>query len=276
MAEPLTLLAVHAHPDDESSSTGGVLARCADEGIRTVVVTCTNGEFGDAAGGVKPGEPGHDEAAVAATRLAELDKACEILGVDVLEKLGYHDSGMAEWEYRNRPDAFCNVPVEESTARVVELLERYRPQVVLTYNEFGGYEHPDHIQASRIARLAVERTGIPAKLYFTAFRMSEMQRLRARMEELGFDVGPPREFPADLLEKMRAVEAQITTTIDVSSVADRKREALRAHASQLAESWFATMPPEVYGEFFQVETFMRAADRTGAPLPETDLFAGLR
>jgi LmbE family N-acetylglucosaminyl deacetylase len=276
MAEPLTLLAVHAHPDDESSSTGGVLARCADEGIRTVVVTCTNGEFGDAPGGVKPGEPGHDEAAVAATRLAELDKACEILGVDVLEKLGYHDSGMAEWEYRNRPDAFCNVPVEESTARVVELLERYRPQVVLTYNEFGGYEHPDHIQASRIARLAVERTGIPAKLYFTAFRMSEMQRLRARMEELGFDVGPPREFPADLLEKMRAVEAQITTTIDVSSVADRKREALRAHASQLAESWFATMPPEVYGEFFQVETFMRAADRTGAPLPETDLFAGLR
>jgi len=276
MAEPLTLLAVHAHPDDESSSTGGVLARCADEGIRTVVVTCTNGEFGDAPGGVKPGEPGHDEAAVAATRLAELDKACEILGVDVLEKLGYHDSGMAEWEYRNRPDAFCNVPVEESTARVVTLLERYQPQVVLTYNEFGGYEHPDHIQASRIARLAVERTGIPAKLYFTAFRMSEMQRLRARMEELGFDVGPPREFPADLLEKMRAVEAQITTTIDVSSVADRKREALRAHASQLAESWFATMPPEVYGEFFQVETFMRAADRTGAPLPEADLFAGLR
>jgi LmbE family N-acetylglucosaminyl deacetylase len=276
MAEPLTLLAVHAHPDDESSSTGGVLARCADEGIRTIVVTCTNGEFGDAPGGVKPGQPGHDEAAVAATRLAELDKACEILGVDVLEKLGYHDSGMAEWEYRNRPDAFCNVPVEESTARVVELLERYRPQVVVTYNEFGGYEHPDHIQASRIARLAVERTGIPAKLYFTAFRMSEMQRLRARMEALGFDVGPPRDFPADLLEKMRAVEAQITTTVDVSSVADRKREALRAHASQLAESWFATMPPEIYGEFFQVETFMRAADRTGAPLPETDLFAGLR
>jgi LmbE family N-acetylglucosaminyl deacetylase len=147
---------------------------------------------------------------------------------------------------------------------------------VLTYNEFGGYEHPDHIQASRIARLAVERTGIPAKLYFTAFRWSEMQRLRARMEELGFDVGPRREMPAELLEKMMAVEGQITTTIDVSAVADRKREALRAHASQLAESWFATMPPEIYGEFFQVETFTRAGDRTGAPLPETDLFAGLR
>ena len=276
MAEPLTLLAVHAHPDDESSSTGGVLARYADEGIRTVVVTCTNGEFGDAPGGVKPGQPGHDEAAVAATRLAELDKACEILGVDVLEKLGYHDSGMADWEYRNRPDAFCNVPIEESAGRIVELLERYRPQVVVTYNEFGGYEHPDHIQASRIARLAIERTEVPAKLYYTAFRWREMQRLRARMAELGFDVGPPPELPSELIQKIEAVEAQITTTVDVSSVADRKREALRAHASQLAESWFASMPPEVYGEFFGVETFIRAADRTGSALPETDLFAGLR
>jgi len=191
MAERLTLLAVHAHPDDESSSTGGVLARYADEGIRTIVVTCTNGEFGDAPGAVKPGQPGHDEAAVAATRLTELDKACEILGVDVLEKLGYHDSGMAEWEYHNRPDAFCNVPIEESAGRVVELLERYRPQVVVTYNEFGGYEHPDHIQASRIARLAVERTGIPLKVYFTAFRWGQMQKLRSRMAELGFVVGPP-------------------------------------------------------------------------------------
>jgi LmbE family N-acetylglucosaminyl deacetylase len=276
MADALTLMAVHAHPDDESSSTGGLLAVCADQGIRTVVVTCTNGEFGDAPGGVKPGEPGHDEAAVAATRLGELTKACEILGVDVSERLGYHDSGMAEWEYRTRPDAFCNVPVEESAGRLIMLMERYRPQVVITYNEFGGYEHPDHIQASRIARLAVERTGIPAKLYFTAFRWSDMQRLRTRMAELGFDVGPPPELPAEIVRKIEAVEAQITTTVDVSSAGDRKREALRAHASQLAESWFASVPPSVYGEFFGVETYIRAADRTGAAVPETDVFAGLR
>ena len=93
-------MAVHAHPDDESSSTGGVLAMYGDEGIRTIVVTCTNGELGDAPGGVKPGDAADDEAAVAAIRLAELDEACEILGVRVLEKLGYQDSGMVEWEYK--------------------------------------------------------------------------------------------------------------------------------------------------------------------------------
>jgi len=107
-------MAVHAHPDDESSSTGGVLALYADEGVRTIVVTCTNGELGDAPGSVKPGDPGHDEAAVAAIRLAELDNACEILGVGVLEKLGYQDSGMVDWSYKDRPRAFCNVPIDES------------------------------------------------------------------------------------------------------------------------------------------------------------------
>jgi LmbE family N-acetylglucosaminyl deacetylase len=202
MADPLTLMAVHAHPDDESSSTGGVLALASEQGIRTVVVTCTNGELGDAPGGIKPGQPGHDETAVAALRLAELDKACAVLGVTAVEKLGYHDSGMPDWEYRSRTDVFCNVPVEESAGRVVALMEQYRPDVVVTYNEFGGYEHPDHIQASRIARLAIDRTAIPAKLYFTAFRWSGMQRLRTRMAELGLEVGPPPQIGEDLVRKM--------------------------------------------------------------------------
>src|SRR3954467_9532528 len=114
----LTLMAVHAHPDDECSSTGGVLAMYAAEGVRTIVVTCTNGELGDAPGGLKPGDVAHDEAGVAAVRLAELDKACEILGVAVVEKLGYHDSGMAEWDYKDHPQAFWNVPIEESSARL--------------------------------------------------------------------------------------------------------------------------------------------------------------
>src|SRR5260370_42649784 len=94
---PLTLMAVHAHPDDEASSTGGVLARYAAAGLRTVVVTCANGELGDGPGGVKPGEAGHDEGAVVATRLAELDQACRIPPVTNLELLGYPDSGLADW-----------------------------------------------------------------------------------------------------------------------------------------------------------------------------------
>ena len=126
MADSLTLMAVHAHPDDESSSTGGVLATYSAEGIRTVVVTCTNGEFGDAPGGIKPGQDGHDEATVAQIRLAELSQATKLLGVTNLELLGYHDSGMPEWDYKNRPDAFCNVPAAEVTGRISALIERYR------------------------------------------------------------------------------------------------------------------------------------------------------
>ena len=276
MANPLTLMTVHAHPDDESSSTGGVLAMYADEGVRTVVVTCTNGELGDAPGGIKPGDPAHDETAVAATRLAELDKACDILGVDVLETLGYHDSGMLEWDYKDRPEVFWNVPIEESSARLAILMERYQPQVVITYDEFGGYNHPDHVQANRITLAAIERTAVPAKLYFTARRWSDIERLRTRLAELGVDVGPRPQIDPQRRQLMEAAAARITTTVDTTSVVSRKRDALRAHASQLEESWFAKMPESMFDEVFGVESFIRQQDRTGAPIPEVDLFAGLR
>src|SRR5438105_1731314 len=132
---PLTLMAVHAHPDDEAISTGGVLALAASEGFRTVVVTCTNGELGDGPAGVKPGEEGHDEAAVVATRRVELEKACKELGVDHLEMLGYHDSGMGDWSYKDQPDVFSQVPVDEAAGRLSQLFERYRPDVVISYDE---------------------------------------------------------------------------------------------------------------------------------------------
>src|SRR3954464_320652 len=130
MASPLTLMAVHAHPDDESSSTGGVLARYAGEGIRTVVVTCTNGEYGDAPGGIKPGADGHDPEAVARIRRDELERACAILRVTHLEMLGYHDSGMPDWEYKDRANVFCNVPLDESTERLPQLYGGDRPDGV--------------------------------------------------------------------------------------------------------------------------------------------------
>src|SRR5258707_11558834 len=110
MAETLTMMAVHAHPDDEASSTGGVLATYSPQGIRTVVVTCTNGEFGDAPGGVKPGQDGHDEQAVAQQRLAGLRQARKILGVTDPQPLGHHDPRMPDWGYKDRPRAFCNIP----------------------------------------------------------------------------------------------------------------------------------------------------------------------
>src|SRR3977135_3463238 len=143
---PLTLMAVHAHPDDEAISTGGVLALAAAEGIRTVVVTCTNGELGDGPGGVKPGEEGHDEAAVVATRRVELEKAVKELGVDHLEMLGYHDSGMVDWSYKDRPDVFSQVPVDEAAGRLSELFEREQPAVATSSEEETAYRDPHHSQ----------------------------------------------------------------------------------------------------------------------------------
>jgi LmbE family N-acetylglucosaminyl deacetylase len=276
MSTPLTLMAVHAHPDDESSSTGGILARYADEGIRTVVVTCTNGELGDAPGGIKPGDEGHDPAEVARIRLAELERACEVLDVGHLEVLGYHDSGMADWEHRDRPDVFCNLSVDDGALRLSNLFEQYRPDVVVTYDELGGYDHPDHVHASRITMAAVARTGIPRKAYFTAFRRTMFERFRTIIEEQGGDVSEFPEPDPEQLAMLDAVEARITTSIDVARVVERKHRALATHASQIAESFWSRLPPDAFGTLFGEESFIRAHDVTGAPPPETDLFAGLR
>ena len=275
MNQPLTLMAVHAHPDDESSSTGGVLARYSDEGVRTIVVTCTNGEFGDGPAGVKPGEDGHDTADVAQTRLAELREACKHLGVTELELLGYHDSGMPEWEYRNRPEAFCNIPVDEVAGRIGALIERYQPQVVVTYDPDGAYQHPDHVQASRAAIAAVERSSIPAKLYLTAMRRSDWQRIGEALRAAGEEIGD-WQLTEEEERQSRASEARITTTVDIGAVLEHKRAALLAHGSQISESWFSKIPDEVAASVFGVEHFIRARDTTGASVPETDLFAGLR
>jgi LmbE family N-acetylglucosaminyl deacetylase len=275
MADSLTLMAVHAHPDDESSSTGGVLATYSAEGIRTVVVTCTNGEFGDAPGGIKPGQDGHDEATVAQIRLAELRQATKLLGVTDLELLGYHDSGMPEWAYKNRPDAFCNIPATEVTGRISGLIEYYRPQVVITYDDKGLYQHPDHVYASQMAQAAVAATGIPAKLYLSTIRGSSWGKLREALREAGVDV-PDMELTEEQLAQVAAAEAAITTTVDIRPVLPRKREALMAHVSQIQDSWFAKLPPDLAEQTFGFEDFVRVRDTAGAPVPESDLFAGLR
>jgi LmbE family N-acetylglucosaminyl deacetylase len=273
--QPLTLMAVHAHPDDEASSTGGVLAAYSDQGVRTVIVTCTNGEFGDGPAGIKPGEQGHDTADVAQTRLAELREAAKHLGVTDLELLGYHDSGMPEWDYRNSPDAFCNVPLENVIDRIAALIEKYRPQVVITYDPDGAYQHPDHVHAARAGIGAVEKTDIPAKLYLTAMRRSEWQKIFEALRAAGEDV-PEWEMSEEERRQIDESEARITTEIDIRPVLDRKRDALMAHASQITDSWFSKIPPEVVQSAFGREWFIRARNQTQAPVPETDLFAGLR
>jgi len=278
MAEPLTLMAVHAHPDDEASG-GGILAKYSDQEIRTVVVTCTNGEFGDAPGGIKPGQDGHDPETVARLRLAELDKSAQILQVGALETLGYHDSGMQEWDYKDRPDAFSNVPLETVAGRISELITKYRPQVLVSYDDQGAYQHPDHVHASRAAQLAAAETGIPAKVYLSTMRGSSWRKIWDALRELGAEVPNWDNDSEEAKERARrAVESEerITTTIDIRPVLARKRAALLAHGSQINDSWFSKLPVEVAEEAFGYEYFIRIVDTTGAPLPEDDLFAGLR
>ncbi len=274
MAEPLTLMSVHAHPDDEASG-GGILAAYAGEGVRTIVVTCTNGEFGDAPGGIKPGQDGHDEEKVARLRLAELRESARILGVSDLETLGYHDSGMPDWEYRNRPDAFCNVPLDEVSDRIGGLITKYRPQVLVTYDADGPYQHPDHVQASLAAQAAAKATGVPAKVYLSTMRGSSWRKIWDALRAAGEEV-PNWDHNEERERRAAASEERITTTIDIRPVIARKRQALLAHGSQIDDSWFSKIPVEVTEAAFGYEYFIRSVDTTGAPLPETDLFAGLR
>jgi LmbE family N-acetylglucosaminyl deacetylase len=275
MSDVPTLMAVHAHPDDESSSTGGILARYADEGLRTVVVTCTNGEYGDAPGGIKPGEPGHDPESVARIRRGELERACALLGVDRVELLGYHDSGMADWDYRNRADAFCNISIGEAADRLVRLFEQYRPDIVVTYADDAGYDHPDHVQTTRVTMAAIDRSGIPKKGYWSLIRASAFARFRDLLVEQGVEIDLPQPGP-EVVQRMKQLEERITTTIDVRPFVERKRAALQLHASQIEESFFATLPADAFSTIFAEEDFIRIHDTTGASVPEDDMFSGLR
>lgn len=297
-------MAVHAHPDDEATGTGGVLAKYAAEGARTVLVTCTDGRCGDAPGGIKPGQPGHDPQAVVELRTAELEQSCKVLGVSELELLGYHDSGMMGWPNNSEPGAFWNTPVDEAAERLAELIRRYEPDVVVTYDPNGFYGHPDHIQAHRITMRAVELTGIPKKLYWTTVPREQMAEFGKIMRELGADWDEPdateaaAEHPAQAGGETAAgpehsaqaggeiaagpepqigvPEAEVTTWIDTKAYAGQKYDALAAHASQEENIFFLRMGKEMFADLMGTETFLRVHDTTEADLPEDDLFSGLR
>jgi len=270
MESPLTLMAVHAHPDDEASTTGGILARYAAEGVRTVLVTCTNGELGDAPGGIKPGDPAHDEAAVAASRRGELAESCRLLGVQHLEMLGYHDSGMAGWEGNNAPGAFATLRVEDAAAPLVALIRRYQPQVVVTYDEYGFYGHPDHIQANRITQAALQAGGSAARLFYPAIRRSRLATFRDRMIEMGLEPPPIDET------RMGVPDEAIAATLDCHEYAATKRAALSAHGSQEENLFFLRLDANAFVEMFGREEFTLARGTVPDPRPVDDLFAGLR
>ncbi|KAB1948570.1 GlcNAc-PI de-N-acetylase [Micromonospora sp. ALFpr18c] len=273
MAEQsLTLMAVHAHPDDEATSTGGVLARYAAEGVTTVLVTCTDGRCGDGPGGVKPGDPGHDPAAVVTMRQAELEASCAALKVTHLETLGYADSGMMGWPTNDLPGSFWTTPVDEAADRLAELIRQYRPDVVVTYDENGFYGHPDHIQAHRITMAAVAKTDVPAKVYWTTVPRTAFAEFGKIMQELGVEWAEPDEPQPQL----GLPDDEISTWVDTRAYGAQKFEALATHASQTENIFFLQLGQERFTELMGMETFVRVRDTTGAPVPEDDLFAGLR
>jgi LmbE family N-acetylglucosaminyl deacetylase len=276
MGRNLTLMAVHAHPDDEATGTGGVLARAAAEGIETVLVTCTDGAGGDGPDGVKPGGPGHDPAAVVEMRRAELEASCAILNISHLELLGYADSGMMGWPTNDATGSFWSTPVADAAERLAKLIEHYQPDVIVTYDENGFYGHPDHIQAHRITMAAAELTGVAAKVYWTTVPRSMMAEFERVMREAGVDLDELEGSDDSPAQEIGLPDEEITTWVDITEFAPQKYQSLAAHASQSESIFFMQLGQERFTQLMGIETFVRVHDTTGAAVPETDLFAGLR
>jgi mycothiol S-conjugate amidase len=284
MADPLCLLSIHAHPDDESSKGAGTVAKYKAEGVRTVLVCCTGGEEGDI---LNPAMD-RDEvrADIAAVRRAELDRAAAIIGYDHVEMLGYRDSGMPDSEANADPAAFANAPEEEAVGRLVAILRRERPQVVLTYgDEQGGYPHPDHLRVHDITHPAVDAAADPSrfpeagppwqvsKVYYSVWSKRRMQLTHEKFLEL--DLESP--YSSEWFERPWQ-DHRITTMIDIEGYADVRLDALLAHETQIDPAspfWFG-LPREVATSIHPYDDYILATSVVGVDPPETDLFAGIR
>jgi N-acetyl-1-D-myo-inositol-2-amino-2-deoxy-alpha-D-glucopyranoside deacetylase len=281
----LRLLAVHAHPDDETITMGGLLALCADRGISTSVICCTDGKVATIFDPEYAAKEDEIRPRLKEIREAELRRAGEILGVSEINFLGFGDSGMAGTETNNAPGAFWRADFDEAVGRVVAHIRRFRPHVVVTYDGNGGYGHPDHIQAHRVTLVAVEAAyhavypalGAPwrvSKLYYTAFPRSEVRRIAEMARAAGMK--PPfGEADPDSLDFVTPDEL-VTTRVNCRDQLSRKREALIAHRSQLTQEFaLLSVPEEILREHFSDEFYQLVFSRVPTTLPETDVFAGL-
>ena len=281
----LTFLAVHAHPDDEASSTGGLYRLLANQGVRTVLVTCTNGECGDALDGSKPNADHHDGDEVAKVRAKELDQAVAVLGINRLIRLNYRDSGMMGWPQNDDAECFWQVPVEVGAARLADILEEERPQVIVTYNEIGFYGHPDHIQAHRITLAALKLIDYEPTLYFNAIPNSIMARFRERFEQADRErkeenaakgIVEPEESSEQEEIDIGTPDELIGASIDVSDVTDAKYDALAAHQSQMADAFWLKMDRQEFKMVMGREWFVRVTNPKKLDGVVEDIFAGYR
>jgi LmbE family N-acetylglucosaminyl deacetylase len=275
-----TLMAVHAHPDDESIGTGGILAKYSAEGHKTVVVFGTKGELGEIQNPeFVPPSPG---LSIKDIRVLETEKALKVLGVESGHFLGYRDSGMAGEPTNGDPDAFASADMEEAAGKLVDIIRLTKPHVILTYNEKGIYGHPDHIMASKVTSIAYQKAGDPeyvspqglrpwrpSKLYHTAIPLSRMRMRHQMMQEDG-------EEPDFDPEVMGTRDDRITTVIDVREYLPQKLEALYSHESQISpDSFFRRIPEEWKEEAFGFEHFVCVNGCGQHDGKEKDFFEGL-
>jgi LmbE family N-acetylglucosaminyl deacetylase len=295
-----TLMTVHAHPDDETISTGGVMAKAVADGHRVVLVTGTRGEQGDIV--VPEMDTPDNHRRLGEIRAAELEAAMNELGVTEWENLGYRDSDMMGRNANHDPRSFWQADLDEAAGRLTWLVRRDRPDVMTTYNEFGGYGHPDHIRTHDVAVRAFTRAGDPAwypdqlrnglapwspsKLYETAIPASVRDAMRAALHAAGKPSfwDPPADATdeqirehAEFAAKLLVPDESITTWVDVSGdPLSRKWRAINRHVTQMApDSGFLTLAEDGWQRHWSKEAFILRESRVPTTTPETDLFAGL-
>src|SRR3954466_78964 len=310
-SRPLTLMSVHGHPDDETISAGGAMARYVAEGRRVVLVTCTRGEQGEIV--VPEMDTPDNHRRLGELRAVELERAMAALGVTEWENLGYRDSDMMGRAGNHDARCFWQADLDEAIGRLVFLVRTYKPDVMTTYNDFGGYGHPDHIRTHLVAVGAFARAGdsawypeqlapehggtgaavgegglapwAPAKLYEQALPASIRKAMQEQMGAIGEKAwwSPPDDAtPEQVAEfeafaaKMLVPDESITTWVDVSSVLDQRWDAIKAHVTQISDqNPFVRFGKEAWAESWGREAFIRRESRVPAPDQETDLFEGL-
>jgi N-acetyl-1-D-myo-inositol-2-amino-2-deoxy-alpha-D-glucopyranoside deacetylase len=283
-----SLLFVHAHPDDETIGTGATMAKYAADGANVTLITCTLGEEGEV---LVPSLAGIGAGAadqLGGWRIHELEEACNALGVRDHRFLGgagrYRDSGMMDTPANLNPRCFWRADLDEAAAQLVEVIREVRPQVVVTYDDFGGYGHPDHIQAHRVTVAAVEQTrDIVQKFYYTAIPRSFIEASIKAMKEQGkYD----HEFFGGVESADEVPFAQsddvITTQVDARDFLEAKVAAMRAHPTQIeVDGPFFALSNHIGHRAFGMEHYvLMAGERgpAGTDTPngwESDLFAGL-
>jgi LmbE family N-acetylglucosaminyl deacetylase len=263
-----TLVSFHAHPDDESIATAGTMAKAKALGHRVVLVVATRGEHGEPVPGVlDDGEP------LPVRRTAETYESARVLGLDRVEFLGYVDSGMVGTPTAEEPWSFAQTPVDQAAARLAVILGEERADVITTYDDNGGYGHPDHIQVHRVGARAAELVGVDQVFQNTINRTALIEGMNAMRDSLpegielpDFESDPGFGKPADV----------ITHRVDVGDYADLKRASMQAHRSQISETdFFLTMPDDMFARAFGTEWYISDASVAEGSLA-ADLFESAR